>query len=206
MGPVISVVSYGVGNVGSIFSMLRKIGAPAVDAATPSDIDQAEKIILPGIGAFDHGMETLDARGLVEPLRKRVTQDGVPILGICLGMQLLGQGSEEGVRPGLALIDGHCERFRSNGHPPLKIPHMGWKELRFSRSAPLLNELNAESRFYFVHSYHLVCDHMGDVLATAHYGIDFTAMVERANVWGAQFHPEKSHRFGMMLLQNFAAL
>jgi len=201
---MISVVSYGVGNLGSIFNMLRKLGVAAAAASTPDDISRAERIILPGIGAYDHGMESLSEHGLVEPLRQRVLQDRVPLLGICLGMQLLGKGSEEGNRSGLGLIDADCVRFNANGSQTLKIPHMGWKTLAFRQPSPLTDRLDSESRFYFVHSYHVVCHSPGDVLATANYGVEFTAMVHRENIWGAQFHPEKSHRFGMTLLENFA--
>ena len=203
---MISVISYGVGNLGSIFNMLRKIGVEAQAASTAEDIARAEKLILPGIGAFDHGMESLSERGLVEPLRRRVLEDRVPILGICLGMQLLGQGSEEGKRPGLSLVDARCVRFHSNGASALKIPHMGWKTLAFRQRDALTTQLDADSRFYFVHSYHVVCGAPEDVLATAQYGVEFTAMLHRDNVWGAQFHPEKSHRFGMTLLANFAGV
>lgn len=202
---MIAVVSYGVCNVGSILNMLKRIGAAAAAVSTPAEIEAADKIILPGIGAFDNGMSALDVLGLAEPLRVRVRRDRVPILGICLGMQLLGRRSEEGSLPGLALLDAECVRFRPDG-TPLKVPHMGWNVLAPRRESPLLARLDNGARFYFVHSYHLVCADRADVLATSSYGIDFTAMVQRENVWGAQFHPEKSHRYGMTLLGNFARL
>jgi len=203
---MIAVVSYGVSNVGSILNMLKKIGAPAVAVSTPAEIERAEKLILPGIGAFDNGMTALTDLGLVEPLKHRVGQDGIPLLGICLGMQLLGSGSEEGVLPGLGLVNGRSIRFRSGGVPPLRVPHMGWNALASHRESALLCGLDNGARFYFVHSYHFECQRPADVLATARYGIEFTAMVQRDNVWGAQFHPEKSHRYGMALLRNFAKL
>lgn len=186
--------------------MLRKIGVPAVAASTPADIERAERLILPGVGAFDHGMAMLAEHGLVEALRQRVSRDGVPLLGICLGMQLLGRGSEEGTLPGLGLLEAHCVRFQSSAEHPLKVPHMGWNELSFCRPSALFERRDETPRFYFVHSYHLMCADRHDVLATTRYGIDFTAMVQRDNVWGAQFHPEKSHRFGMALLGKFARL
>ena len=203
--PVISVVTYGVGNVGSIFNMFRKIGVAAVAASTPDEIARAEKILLPGVGSFDHGMEMLERAGLGPSLKARVA-DGAPLLGICLGMQLLGIGSEEGQRPGLGLLDAHSVRFQGNGDPTFRVPHMGWNELVQRRASPLFAGFEERARFYFVHSYHLVCVDPSDVLATARYGGDFTAIVQRGNVWGAQFHPEKSHRFGMTLLANFASL
>jgi glutamine amidotransferase len=203
---MIAVVTYGVSNVGSMFNMLEKIGVPATAASTPDEIARADKIILPGVGAFDHGMSTLVERGLAEALKKRVLRDGIPLLGVCLGMQLLGRGSEEGVLDGLGLVEGRCVRLRSESNSLLKVPHMGWNVLAQSRESPLFDQLDARARFYFVHSYHLVCADSADVLATARYGVEFTAMVQRANVWGAQFHPEKSHRYGMTLLRNFARL
>ncbi len=202
---MISVVSYGVGNVGSIFSMLRKIGVSAVSASTPDEIAHAERIILPGVGAFDHGMQMLNSRSLVAPLQERAAA-GIPLLGICLGMQLLGRSSEEGVSSGLGLMDAHSVRFHAENDRPLKIPHMGWSELTIRRDSALFDQLDERARFYFVHSYHYVCDRPDDVLATANYGVDFAAVVQCGNVWGAQFHPEKSHRFGMTLLSNFARL
>jgi glutamine amidotransferase len=203
---MIGVVAYGVGNIGSILSMLRKIGVPAAGAATAAEVERAEKIILPGVGSFDHAMNMLAQRGLVQPLKDRISRDGVPVLGICLGMQMLGRGSEEGALGGLDLLDARCARLRTDGESQLKVPHMGWSELTVKRESPLLSGLDAHARFYFVHSYHLVCRDPGDVLATARYGMEFTAMVQRGNMWGAQFHPEKSHRFGMKLLGNFAGL
>ena len=199
-------MDYGVANVGSMLNMLRKVGADAEIVSTPDAVRSATKLILPGIGAFDHGMSALTERGLADPIRQAVTDGGVPILGVCLGMQLLAQGSEEGVRPGLGLLSGGSIRFQFDAPSPHKIPHMGWTTLTKQRESPIFAELEDEPRFYFVHSYHLTCDDPGDVLATARYGIEFTAMVNRGNVWGAQFHPEKSHRFGMKLLGNFAEI
>lgn len=203
---MIAVVDYGVANLGSMLNMLNKVGVNAVPVASPEGIDRAERIILPGVGAFDHGMAALTATGLVEPLRRRVLSDGVPILGVCLGMQLLGTGSEEGELPGLGLVDGECLRFRFEGPGSPKVPHMGWNTVSATRASPLLDDRDVDARYYFVHSYHMVCADSADVLGTTHYGVDFTSMIQRANVYGAQFHPEKSHRFGMALLRNFASI
>jgi glutamine amidotransferase len=202
---MISIVNYGVSNIGSMLNMMKKIGFPAQVVSTPAEIERADKIILPGVGAFDHGMLALMELGLVIPLKKRIVQDRVPILGVCLGMQLLAKGSEEGVLGGLDLIDGYCIRFQSNGDTSIRIPHMGWNELTIRRESALLERLEG-ARFYFVHSYHFVCTSQANVLATAYYGNEFTAAVQCNNVWGVQFHPEKSHRFGMTLLSNFARL
>lgn len=203
---MISVIDYGVANLGSILNMLRKVGARAELVSTPEALDRAEKIILPGVGAFDHGISALEDRGLIEPLKKKALIDKVPVLGVCLGMQMLGRGSEEGNVVGLGLIDAYCQRFRFVDDSRQKVPHMGWNLLTSRQESPLLNELDARTRFYFCHSYHLVCTEPADVLATACYGIQFVAMVQHGNVYGVQFHPEKSHRFGMALLHNFAGM
>jgi glutamine amidotransferase len=199
----VGIVDYGVANLGSMRNMLQRIGAAADFLTSPESILGASKIILPGIGAFDHGMDALSQRNLVEALRQRVLEDKVPILGVCLGAQLLGKGSAEGEREGLGFISARCERFVPDQEARIKVPHMGWNHLEPRRESPLLRQLDAHARFYFVHSYHIVCADPADVLATATYGKPFTAMIQRQNIYGAQFHPEKSHRFGMRLLQNF---
>lgn len=204
---MISIVDYGVANLGSIMNMLRKVGAQAELASTPEQVARAEKIILPGIGAFDHGISALRERGLAEPLKKKALEDKVPLLGICLGMQMLGQGSEEGALVGLGLLDAYCRRFRFTKNNKEKVPHMGWSQLVSGRwDSALLKGLDDRARFYFVHSYHLVCNDPADALASACYGIEFVSVVRRGNVYGAQFHPEKSHRYGMTLLRNFTEI
>ncbi len=203
---MIGVVDYGVANLGSMRNMLRRIGVEPELVSTAEAVERADKLILPGIGAFDQGMDALRERGLVDALRSSVLGRRVPILGVCLGVQLLGRGSSEGIREGLGLIAARCERLAEDVTAGVRVPHMGWKHLRAHKSSRLLEGLDATARFYFVHSYHVVCDEPGDVLATAHYGADFVAMVQRDNIHGAQFHPEKSHRFGMRLLKNFVEL
>lgn len=203
---MISVVDYGVANLASMLNMLRKVGVEAERVGTPRELESARKIILPGIGAFDQGMVTLRERGLLDALRRKVRDEGVPILGVCLGMQMLGQGSEEGREAGLGLIDATCRRFRPPECAALKVPHMGWNTVAPRGSNPLLDGLDEQSRFYFVHSYYVVCGDPADELAYSRYGQDFTSAVARGNIYGVQFHPEKSHRFGMALLRNFANL
>jgi len=204
---MISVVDYGVANLGSMLNMLRRLGAQAELASTPEQIARAKKIILPGVGAFDHGMTALRERGLVEPLRKKALEDKVPLLGVCLGMQMLGKGSEEGRLMGIGLLDASCRRFHFPPGARERVPHMGWSRLtKRSQESRLLAGLDEQARFYFVHSYHLVCEDASTVLAYAEYGIEFVAMVQSGNICGAQFHPEKSHRFGMALLRNFSEM
>lgn len=203
---MITVVDYGVGNLASIANMLKKIGMPARISADPADIASATKLILPGIGAFDQGIQSLRERSLIEPLNRRVRQDRVPTIGVCLGMQLLGLTSEEGREAGLGWIAAHTKKFRADGPEKLRVPHMGWNEATAVKPDPIVAGLQSHPRFYFVHSYHVVCDDPSNVIATTPYGIDFTSILRQDNVWGAQFHPEKSHRFGMQLLKNFAEL
>jgi len=203
---MISVLELGTGNFGSILNMLRYIGAPAQLISTPAEIQAATKILLPGVGSFDNAMNAMRKRGLITPLKERVLQDRVPLLGICLGMQLLGLGSEEGSQEGLGLIAAHSRLFRFPDAVRLKVPHMGWNQIKPQKPSALLDGLPDDPRFYFVHSYHVDCQDRSDRLAQSDYGIDFTSMVERGNIAGAQFHPEKSHKFGMALLKNFSNL
>lgn len=200
---MIAIVDYGVGNVGSILNMMRKGGADAHVISRADEIERANKIILPGVGAFDNGMRSLRERGFVPALDLKVKEQGTPILGICLGMQLFGKRSEEGTEQGMAWLDAESVRFRfSDSSPRLKVPHMGWNSVQ--PSSAQVNGFENGARFYFVHSYHLVCGNPGDVWATTRYGYDFVAAVKRNNIWGVQFHPEKSHKYGLRLLQHFA--
>lgn len=204
---MIVIVDYGMGNLGSIANMLKKVGVPARISAEQAVIEQADKLILPGVGAFDQGMKHLAERGLVDVLNEQVLGRGKPVLGLCLGMQLFSGRSEEGQARGLGWIEAETVRLRYGPeHGPLKVPHMGWNTITPARSHPLLDGLGSEPRFYFVHSYHVVCADLACVLAEASYGFELTAAVARGNVLGVQFHPEKSHRFGMRLLKNFAEL
>jgi len=202
---MIVVIDYGLGNLGSIANMLKKVGAQAVVSSDPAVLEKADKLILPGVGAFDAGMKNLGTRGLIPLLNFRVLEQQTPILGVCLGMQLLCKQSEEGHLPGLGWLDAEVIRFKfDNNISNLKIPHMGWNSLAFRQGHPLFADLEGENRFYFVHSYHVVCADTGNVLAQTNYGYDFASAVTKDNILGVQFHPEKSHKFGMRLYKNFA--
>jgi glutamine amidotransferase len=204
---MITIVDYGMGNLSSIANMLKKSGSQVVISGDPRTIINAEKLVLPGVGAFESGMHNLAERGLIEPLNRAVCERKVPVLGLCLGMQLMTRRSEEGRLPGLGWIDAETVRFRLTGNnAQLKVPHMGWNTMRFARSSPLARDLAEEARFYFVHSYHLICTDDSDVLGRTTYGYEFASAVERDNIFGVQFHPEKSHRFGMQLLKTFAEM
>jgi glutamine amidotransferase len=202
---VIAIVDYGMGNLGSIHNMLNRIGSESVVTSDPATIRSADKIILPGVGVFDRAMENLDRLGLVSLLTEMVMENSTPCLGICLGMQLLSKRSEEGILPGLGWIDAETIRFDfRESDTNLKVPHMGWNNIEIKHASPLLDDRYEDSRFYFVHSYHVRCANEENVLATARYGITFHAAVIHGNVMGTQFHPEKSHKFGMRLLKNFS--
>jgi glutamine amidotransferase len=184
--------------------MIKKVGGEARISSQLSDIENATKLILPGVGHFDYGMKNLRNSGITDVLSKRVLVDKVPILGICLGVQLFTKGSDEGNEPGLGWINGFTKEFeKSKLTKGLKVPHMGWSDVTFKDKSRLFEGFSEAPRFYFVHSYHLVCEHASDELTHCSHGYDFVAGVEHENIVGVQFHPEKSHRFGMKLLGNF---
>lgn len=198
---MIAIVDYGLGNLGSIANMLKVIGEKSVITSSREVITSSDGIILPGVGAFDAGVRNLHETGLYDTIRQSA-ESGQPILGICLGMQLLGRKSEEGELEGLELIPFDCVRFKVN-ESRLKIPHMGWDMVNISQRTPLTKNLENNQRYYFVHSYHAICDDQKSVLMTCDYGYEFAAAVIKDNVMGVQFHPEKSHDFGMALLKNY---
>ena len=198
------IVDYGVGNLSSIQNMLKKAGSASLISGRSEDISQATKILLPGMGHFDHCMQRFNASGLRLSIEKKVFKEKVPVLGICVGLQMFMDSSEEGTEPGLGWLRGKTVRFKSGQmDPALKIPNMGWIDVQCNKPSNLWKGLEG-SRFYFAHSYYVEPAISEDILLTAKFGYNFVAGVERDNIAGVQFHPEKSHRFGMQLLQNFA--
>jgi glutamine amidotransferase len=200
------IVDYGIGNLASVLNMFKKIGVKEVCISNDIDvITKASKIILPGVGAFDVGMENLEKSNLISVLNQKALVEKIPVLGICLGMQLLTKHSEEGIKKGLGWIDAETIKFNLNPDLKLKVPHMGWNYIKVQQPN-LLVDMSSKNRFYFVHSYYVKCTDEKQSLATSYFGTDFTCMVNKDNVFGAQFHPEKSLKFGMTLLANFAKL
>ena len=203
---MIAVIDYGMGNIASILNMFKRIGNRDVMLTKdPAQIQSADKIILPGVGAYDNGMKNLEASGLIPLLNRRVLDDKIPVLGICLGMQLLMESSEEGVEKGLGWVEGNVKKFVFNEPSDLKVPHMGWNYIKPLRESALLNN-DIKMKFYFVHSYHVKCNNRDHVLATCDYGFEFDAVIQKNNIYGAQFHPEKSHKFGMDLFERFSKI
>ncbi len=202
---MITIIDYGVGNLGSIQNMLHRIGVPCKVSKNPNEVAKAERIILPGVGAFDAAMNRLLNTELPEVLHDRALK-GHPILGICLGAQLLTNKSEEGILPGLGLLKASCIKFDPLAISPLKIPHMGWNEVFIESSNSILDfhDLEDPPRFYFAHSYHMVADSQF-VLGTSHYGDPFSSILHDGSILAMQFHPEKSHLFGMQILKNFSS-
>lgn len=200
---MITIVDTGLCNIGSVANMLRKLGVRPTVAPDASSVKDARALILPGIGHFDAGMKNLEARGLAEALTRKVVEERTPILGICLGMQLLARRSEEGVAAGLGWIAADVRRFRFREPVKLPVPHMGWSEVDPIDTEMFRGHEPRKTRFYFVHSFHVVPDDPSLVAAWADYGGRFVAAVRQAHVWGAQFHPEKSHRHGMNVLKNY---
>jgi len=204
---MIVIVDYGMGNIGSVQNMLNYLKIDAKISNDPSTIEKADKIILPGVGSFDKGMKNLESKGFIKVLRKRVLADKVPVLGVCLGMQLLTNTSEEGSLQGLGWIHAKTVKFKfKDENKKLKIPHMGWNTADVKNNSSLFEGMPEESRFYFVHSYHVVCEDKSNILTTTNYGYEFVSSIQNKNMVGVQFHPEKSHKFGMKIYQNFAKM
>lgn len=202
---MVTIIDLGIGNVGSIKNMIHKLGKYSIITNLEDDIYNATKLILPGIGSFDNAITKMNKLGIKHALEEKVLSERIPFLGICLGMQLLAKGSQEGDLKGLGWVDGYVKKFTNLGN--LKVPHMGWNDISIIKESKLFtNSFSEDRRFYFVHSYHFDCENKDDVLCTSNYGIEFTSAVQKNNIYATQFHPEKSHRFGLDLFNSFLAL
>jgi glutamine amidotransferase len=203
---MITIIDYNTGNLGSIQNILKRIGEDSVITSDKAIVAGASKLILPGVGSFDTGMRNLLELDLVDTLNRKVLEEKIPVLGICLGMQLLSKGSQEGALHGLGWINAETVRFNFIDTIEYKIPHMGWNFVRQHKESKLFTDMYQEARFYFVHSFFFRANEPADILTSTTYEIEFTSAIEKGNVLGVQFHPEKSHKFGMRLLKNFVDL
>lgn len=204
---MITIVDYGLGNIQALVNVYTRLNIPARVAASVEQLAGAEKLILPGVGAFDHAMVLLDRSGMRPALDELVIGKQVPVLGICVGMQILGNSSDEGVLPGLGWIKGQVRKLKpAETSDKLPLPHMGWNDVQPVAKNALFDQLESEAQFYFLHSYYVECEKNEDVLARSSYGIEFSCAVNSRNIFGVQFHPEKSHHYGTRLLKNFAEL
>jgi glutamine amidotransferase len=203
---MIAIVDYGLGNVRAFANIYASLDIPFVLATEPGQLRDASRAILPGVGAFDSAMVRLKASGMHDALNELVVHKQRPVLGVCVGMQMLATSSEEGMQPGLGWIDAECVKFDASSSPSLRVPHMGWNDVRPSRADSLFQEFDPRPVFYFLHSYYVRCSAPDDALAATTYGAEFACAVNRGNIYGVQFHPEKSHQHGIQLLKNFASL
>lgn len=203
---MVTIIDYGMGNIGSLENMLKKVGSKVEITSSYARVNEAEKIILPGVGQFDNAIKKLRELDLISILNKKVLNERIPILCICLGAQLVTQNSEEGNLPGFGWVQARTIRFKIDEGYNFKIPHMGWNDVNIQKESVLFKNMYPEPCFYFVHSYHFVCDKTEDILTTTVYGYEFASAIEHENIYATQFHPEKSHKYGMQLIKNFVEL
>ncbi len=203
---MIAIIDYGLGNVKAFANVYKRLNLPIIIAKEASALDAATKIILPGVGAFDYAMTLLDNSGMREKLEYCALEQGVPVLGICVGMQILANSSEEGSLAGLGWIAGKVRKFQPEQIHANPLPHMGWNTVTPKATTTIFQDMQPTERFYFLHSYYFDCDQSSNTIATANYGADFTCSVNKNNIYGVQFHPEKSHQAGVQLLKNFGTL
>ena len=202
---MIALISYGLGNIQAFANIYNTLNIPVIVATRPEQLREADRFILPGVGSFDWAMSQLNASGLREPLEELVIQQGRPVLGVCVGMQMLGDRSDEGVVKGLGWIEGDVKRLEATGEARTWLPHMGWNDASPRGTSALFSDMD-DPRFYFLHSYYFAPRHAEHVLSDTRYGVAFASSVRKANIYGTQFHPEKSHRWGVQLLKNFASV
>lgn len=206
---MVGIIDYGVGNISAFRNIYKQLNIPVKIVSKEADLTDVEKIVLPGVGHFDYAMTRFKDSGMVEKINQMVIHEKTPVIGICVGMQMMAKRSDEGVLAGLGWIDAEVKKFDSSltvGRTKLPLPHMGWNDIRPERTTPILTGLENDAQFYFLHSYYFVCNDENDKIASTNYGADFTCAANHSNVYGVQFHPEKSHKYGIQLLKNFADL
>ncbi len=204
---MITIIDYGLGNISAFQNVYKRLDIPTKIAKSVEDLQDVEKIILPGVGAFDYAMSQLNNSGMRERLDELVQKQKIPVIGICVGMQIMGNKSDEGQLEGLKWIDANIRKFdESTIHQRTKLPHMGWNDVYPKNNHPLFEGLEKDAIFYFLHSYYFECKNEEDILANSDYGVQFVSAAHHDNIFGIQFHPEKSHQYGERLLHNFAKL
>lgn len=204
---MIGIINYGLGNIKAFANIYSRLGIPFIIAAKADDLKTVTKVILPGVGAFDHAMELLEKSGIRQALNELVFGRHLPVLGICVGMQILSSASEEGLLPGLGWIDGVVKKFDHAAFVhETPLPHMGWNNVEPLLKTDLFQDIDSDCRFYFLHSYYFHCNKKENILAVTEYGGQFISAVSSGNIFGVQFHPEKSHQGGIQLLKNFAEM
>lgn len=203
---MIAIIDYSIGNLTSILNMHKRLGIDAVITDDANIIEKADKLLIPGVGHFDKCMQNFNNSGLRSLVERKALEEKIPVLGICVGAQMMTRGSEEGTEKGLGWMDADTVLFKFPKNSDLKIPHMGWTDLRVVGPSPLWNNMPLEPRFYFAHSYHFIFDNESMSTGECHYGYDYTCAFRNENIFGLQFHPEKSHKFGMKILSNFASI
>ena len=204
--PIVVIIDYGMGNLRSVEKIIFRLGVEPLITNNLDEIKKATKLILPGVGHFSNGIKNLKSSGIYNILNKKVLIERIPILGICLGMQLMAKYSQEGNKEGLGWIDAEVVRFSVSDNLKYKVPHMGWNNLVKNKNSPLFNGLKQNAMFYFVHSYHMKCNNKTDILSTSEYDYPFVSSIQKDNLYGTQFHPEKSHDSGLIILKNFIDL
>lgn len=204
---MIGIIDYGLGNLNAFANIYRRLHVPCKRLTEPADFEGVDRLILPGVGAFDHAMDTFTRSGLREITEEKVLRSGLPVIGICVGMQMLAESSEEGHLSGLGWISGQVRRFDESRIPfATRLPHMGWNDVETDTASPVFKGFPPLSRFYFLHSYYFSCSDPGSAIAWSDYGGRFSCAVANKNIYGVQFHPEKSHHFGVQLLDNFSKI
>lgn len=204
---MIGIIDYGLGNINAFLNIYKRLHVAAKRLRTPEEFEGVQKLILPGVGAFDHAMDSFNNSGISEIIQKKVLEEKIPLMGICVGMQMLANSSDEGKLPGLGWVKGHVKRFDESKIPFVThLPHMGWNDVEVDTQNCIFQDFPSAPKFYFLHSYYFECENDEDSIAQADYGVTFTCAVKKANVYGVQFHPEKSHYFGVKLLENFSKI